>query len=408
MEYFRCKVSDFSITDLKGLNFKGLAFSVGFTILLMTALVGLLSIKLLEDQPVIIYGLLMMNSPSISVSGKDALMDMGKITIAIRFIVGPLLGVLSAYITTRVCLSKKTDGRVLEHTISYAFIYAIIMSVIALAAGHGVTTTDTGMTVMIKIGVMSTFINSFMIAILGGYLGISRQSKESFINYSIKTSLLSVLGGIVASSVIAYALIYYEAKKYIEYYGGNIDSIMTNHPFANNFEILLAGFIIILMGVWLFTLANFASISILGITSYNIFSLYNETNFLTLLCPIIPIVLLILVGRKIKTMYGEDNIKMISIFSGFYTLMIAGFAYFTRIVFSLNLGQFKGMINEFVQNEMYELGIFNYSDKIQEYIDKIYSSMDSGLYIGPNIGIIIIATFIFSCIIVYIGSKSKK
>lgn len=418
----KSRINSFSLNDVKGLDFKSLASSVGLAVLFMFSLILITEILLtgevhfaIDGQPIMIYGVLLLNSPTILISGKAAVLDIGSISIAARSIIGPLLGVLGAYIATRVCLSKKVDDdEIVIHSIAYAIIFTLVMSILALLVGHGVESDDSGMVVITKIGVISTFINSFIISILGGYLGISHYSEEHFMKYSVKKSFISILGGIIVSSIAAYALIFSLLKRYVAFAGGDysdVSDVMTycSRAFSDSFlGLMIFIAIVVLMGVWLFTLANFASVSILGITTYSIFTVYNETSFLALLCPLIPIVILVLIGRNLKTMYGEDNIKAIGVFSGVYTIMIAGFAYFTRFVFSLNLGQFKSILDGYIQEVLYDMGMSSYYDQIYKYVDKIYTSVGSGLYIGPNIGKIIIATFIFSCIVVYIGSRSKK
>ena len=424
-------LNGFNASNLRNLDIKGLGFSVGLTILLTGIAIAILSMifspenlglaspdasygmqyyqELMPSKfKLFMYSLAVVNSPNILVSLKMALLNMGEMSIGARFILYPLMTVLFSYISTRVCLDKeKTRGKILEHSIAYSVIYAVVMTIIALIAGYSITSE--GLSIIVKLGIVSVFINSFIVSLLGAYLGISKGQSQSFINYSFNKSLKTILIGFATTSVGVGIMLYVMLMNFEENNGISFSEYSSYH--INNSKlvlfILLAVVVLSLLGAWLFVLSNFASISILGITSYNIFSLSSETSFITILFVIIPILLLIMVGRKMKSTYGEENVKLIGIFSFIYTLLMSGFAYFTRFVFSMNLGQFQGYINDFIYNMVGNYS-YEYAGTVQKYLDQLYSSVNSGLYVGPSIFSVIIASFIFSFVFVYIGCKTKK
>ena len=90
-----------------------------------------------------------------------------------------------------------------------------------------------------------------------------------------------------------------------------------------------------------------------------------------------------------------------------YSILMVGFAYFSRIIISANLGNLQNYFSDFIYGAISTYS-YEYADIVNGYIDKISSTLNSGLTIGPNIFLMMISSFIFSFICVYFGYKSKK
>ncbi|WP_297135387.1 hypothetical protein, partial [Terrisporobacter sp.] len=158
---------------------------------------------------------------------------------------------------------------------------------------------------------------------------------------------------------------------------------------------------------WLFTISNFVGISIFGITSYNIISLTKDSNSPIILLSIIPIIMLVLIGRKIKSIYGENQIKIIGIYSFTYSISMFILSYFSRIMISLNSGQVQEYLNDFIY-EIISGYSYEYADIIMTYLNKIYANLSAGVYMGSSLFLTIIITFVFSFVFVLLGYKTKK
>lgn len=420
-------LKNFNLANFTKIDTKGVFLSVALTIILTSIVIAILGSLSIPQNSELAYemkyyqemgyyqnlsqykfksfmtSLAVMNVPSITISLKMALVNIGKMSVAARTVIYPLIIGLFMYISTSVCLNKeKVKGKTLENSIAFALIYSVIMVIVGFIGSYNITMEE-GTSLLVNINSVSLFMNSLFIAFIGSYLGISKHQEQSRISSLFKKSFNTILIGLIISTVVLGIIIFTKLNQ-----GYNFSEMMNYYLGDNKF--LLMTYLIIfvcIMGGWLFALSNFAGISILGFTSYNIISLSTESGMPIILFSVIPMILFILIGRKLKSIYGDNQIKLVGIFSGMYAMLMGVFAYFTKVTFSINAGELQTYINDFVYGIISQYS-YDYAYTVQGYMEQLYNNLNSGVFIGAKGLTLIIASFIFSFIFVYIGYKIKK
>ena len=105
---------------------------------------------------------------------------------------------------------------------------------------------------------------------------------------------------------------------------------------------------------------------------------------------LIPIIVLIIIGRNIKIKYGEGKNNIIALYSVCYATIMLLLSYFSKIVFSGDTSQ---------------LGIL--SSLINNYGGSGSSSISGG-YIGTSSIMTVLVTLVLSSVCMYIGYRTKK
>ena len=409
---------NFKTFNFKNLDMRGIALSLALTLILSSILIAvminvsipeeILKASSYDESSISKFKLFMMNlvgmhGIGINMSYRVTVMNVANISIISRCIINILIMILIMSISARICCNKdEIKGKTLEHSILYAVIYSIIMVIIGALSGTSMSVEEgIGLTINAKLG--SAFINSLFISFTGVYMGISRGENRTEISILFKKSFKTIVVGFIITSVILGIILYTELNKTFSV----SEMIKYYFDFSDTYKILFIVSLLSVVGSWLFALSNFASFSILGIISYNIFSLSSEMNIPMVLFVIVPAVLLVFVGRKLKANYRNNYIQIIGMFSGMYSILMVGFAYFSRIIISANLGNLQNYFSDFIYGAISTYS-YEYADIVNGYIDKISSTLNSGLTIGPNIFLMMISSFIFSFICVYFGYKSKK
>lgn len=354
--------------------------------------------ELVSKFKMFFMNLSLLNVANINFVAKSQLISLGKVSLAIRHIIYPLMSILFIYISTKISFNKENTKRnTLYTSVAYGIIYGALMVIVGIIAGYTIELHDE-ISIKVSIGLISLFINSFIIGFIGSHLAIYK-NEENPISYMIIKAFKIIVIGIAITAIILGILIYtkygdsYEIIQGMSYYLG--DEILY----------LYLGIVMILITAssWLFGLANFASFSVFGIDSFNILSLTTEFEAPVILLSIIPIILLIMVGRKLKGKYGPNQINLVAIFSGIYSIFMFGLAYFTRMIVKIDAKGAVEEISDFIYDEFGYIGEY-FSDAMLEYTN----GMSSSIQIGNNGIIMLIAAFILSFVFVYIGYKTKK
>ena len=416
------KFKNINLENFKNIDKKGVMLSVIFTLVLCSLIVAVTNILLYSNSSFAneiqyLYGDIMpskfklfisnlasMNVPSIKVSLKVALVNAFNISVAMRCIIYPLIVGLCMFISVRIGLRRNNSvDRVFENSISCAILYSFIMIVIGFIGNFNYS--EDGSSLIFSINTFSLFINSFIISFIGAYFGLSKINQSSIISIFFKKSFKNILLCIGLIAIIMFVLL---ITKVDDIMYMSVSDIMSYYSFNEIILIIMVSiFSVIVLSSWLFTLSNFIGISVFGITSFNIISLTQDSSYPLILLSLIPIIMLILVGRKIKSNYGDNQLKIICIYSLTYTSSMALLSYFSRLTLSLNYGDVHEYLTGFIYNIVYEFS-YEYASFINDYVEMIINNLDSGLYLGSNLPVTIIISFIFSFVFIFLGYKSKK
>lgn len=416
---FEFKLPKINLSNFSNVDKKGIVQSTILTLILSSIVIAIINTLLYQDSVIanqmqlgdtgiskfklFMSSLAAMNVPNVKMVLKASFVSIFNISFVARTIIYPLIVGLFMYISSYIALKKENlEGKVLENSISCALLYSIIMVIVGFMGNYNLNIEE-GAYMIISMNSFTLFINSFIISFIGTYLGMSRGQNDSIVVRFFKKSLLNILIGIGIIAIIVGVLVAVELEKNIY-----LSEVMRYYSFSSKMMLTIVSIVgLIILSCWLFTISNFVGISIFGITSYNIISLTKDSNSPIILLSIIPIVMLVLIGRKIKSIHGENQIKIIGIYSCTYSVSMFILSYFSRIMISLNSGQVQEYLNDFIY-EMISGYSYEYADIIMNYLNNIYTNLSAGVYMGSSLFLTIIITFVFSFVFVLLGYKTKK
>lgn len=143
-----------------------------------------------------------------------------------------------------------------------------------------------------------------------------------------------------------------------------------------------------MLSPWILLVIQFVSFHAV-ITSTNILS---QGGIAVLI--IVPIIVLVVMGRSIKTRYGEGRNSVVAMYSICYTSIMVLLSYFSKIIFSGDLSKLSS-------------GLYSLFDEYALGGDYSIGTTMSG-YIGTSCIMTLIVTLILSFVCMYIGYRTKK
>lgn len=333
------------------------------------------------------------------------MISIGNFTFSMSSIVGPIIVILSSLLSTLILIknNEKTENIELNAS-SIALMYSTMTLLVAFISKTNIIAEEVMLTIKIT-SFIKLFISSFIISFIGAYIAIHIKLREqrtiysSLFNSSIITIFISVLITII---IIYVALSSIEPNESMSYFMSEFATSISDLESISKFILAL------LFSPWLFIMSNFTKLNIIDIKSYSLLDLFDIFSPILILIIIVPIVCFLINGSTINSKYKKHNpIKIVSIFSLIYSLIIGLISYATTLYMSAG----QTFINEYLDEIMYEMSYMNnYLENsfIQSYIDSIYNTLQNGLSIGPSILSSIIGSFIFSFVFVFIGYKIKN
>lgn len=335
----------------------------------------------LSTPKIFFMNLVSMLAPKYMLSSSGVTLGM-----ALRQILTPLIAGISIFIATNITFKRK-DTNSLPMAILISLVYSLIMTIISLFARYTVAEYFS-----MYATIFSIFVNAFIIAFIATILSLERENSKNVgtISYIFKFNLRIVLSMLAAITIFFIAYIYIsvgtsELSYYISQYSYEFGSLLPESAGIALFLCILI--ILFVMSPWIFLMINLVSLKMLVISN-NIFSTGKGV-----LLVLIPIIIFILIGRTIRTKYGEERNDMVVTYSLCYTGVMFLLSYFSKLIFSGDLSE----ISEFISPLE---GLLNQSG---EYVPSVASG-----YIGMSCFMTIIITFIFSIAFIYVGYRTKK
>ncbi len=362
---------------------------------------GMYEINQIPKGKIFLLSIVSYNIPRLLIDLKMEMMSVASYTVSTGGLIGPLVIIISAIISS--CILTKKD-KIRENMGLNAMIvagfYSIMIFLLAFLSSTNIMIEE-GATLSIKVdNFIGLFISSFIISFIGTYIGMYIKSKENRSIYSrlFISSGNIILGGLFATTVITYVILSLNNTN------TPIGYIFTELiPDEYWFRVLTS----IAAATWIFISLNFSSINFMDIEKYSILDLGDLISPSIILVTIIPIVCLLIKGRAIKYEYQEENaLKVVTIFSGIYSLIIGAVAFATTLYMSFN----STVVDDFLSGMMYEMSYmfeYIYPGFMENYITPIYNSLGNGITIGPSMIGAIMGSFIFSFIFVFIGYKTN-
>lgn len=336
---------------------------------------------------------------------KAGFINAGQVGIAARAVIYPLICILFMFITTNIFMKKeKVKNSIVINALGCAFVYAILMLILESIGSYSVS-IDSTFVFSVKFDLFIGFINSFIIGFIGAYIGLNKKFKinQNLNSYLfIKASITIILGFIITGLVSTIYIVFMSKDSYL------YDSFKDIFYYYDAFIVIL--FIILflsIIGSWMFALANFATLSVFSVVEYNIFSIAQAFAPELVLLTLIPMIMLVFIGRRLKKKYVEDSLLPIGVFSGIYAVLMALFAYASTTTISVSSKVGEVYLNEAIYGIM---EAFNYGGygMVEDSMNQMYNQLTSGLQMGPKMFSLLISAFIFSFVFVYIGYKFKK
>ncbi|MGL5314778.1 MAG: zinc ribbon domain-containing protein [Peptostreptococcaceae bacterium] len=419
------EVSDYKLNKINikeyisVIDFKGAILSSGLAIVFMVILMFTLNkISVSDAMDYYMYEDIMpstfkstiasiasLNLSRMIINIKAGFINVGQVGIAARVIISPLICILVMFITTNIFMKKeKVKNSVIINALGCGLIYAILILILEIIGSYTVS-IDSTFVFSVKFDLFIGLMNSFVIGFIGAYMGINKKFKKNknLNSYLFTKASITIILGFIITGLVSTIYIVFISKDYYSY-----ASFKDIFYYYDTFIVML--FIILFLSVvgsWMFALANFATLSVFSVVEYNIFSIAQAFAPELVLLTIIPMIMLVFTGRRLKKKYIEDSLLPIGIFSGIYAVLMALFAYASTTTISVSSKVGEVYLNEVIYGIM---EAFNYGGYgvVEDSMNQMYNQLTSGLQMGPKMFSLLISAFIFSFVFVYIGYKFKK
>lgn len=306
--------------------------------------------------------------------------------MALRQILTPLIAGICIFAATNITIKRK-DVNSLPMAVLISLIYSVIMAIISLFSRYAVAEYFS-----MYATISSVFVNAFIIAFVASILSLERENSKNIgtVSNIFRFNLRIVFSMLAAITIFFIAYIYIslgtsELSYYISQYSYEFGSLLPESAGIALFLCILI--ILFVMSPWIFLMMNLVSLNMFVISN----SIFSTGKGMLLV--LIPIIMFVLIGRTIKTKYGEGRNDILVTHSLCYTCVMFLLSYFSKLIFSGDLSK----ISEFISPLE---GLLNQSG---EYVPSVASG-----YIGMSCFMTIIITFIFSIAFIYVGYRTKK
>ncbi len=361
--------------------------------------------NILENIKIFISILLSTNIPNWDMSIRYSLISAGKIELALRVIILPLIAITSIFISTKL-MSRKTDEDKVLKSLSTAVIYTTIMLVLGILVSYKIPLNQST-NLLFRIDLTSLAINSLVISSIGTYLGMYKKYRDSetIFEYTLNKAIKTVLIGFLIVTFVVLSVLYITYPNiYSDIQYAISDKFLVND---NLFMYIYVLSILSVVVSIVFTIINFGIINILGIFKYSIFNIIAVNSVQAIILLVVICLLFVKVGRNLKKKYENIDIRPVLIFCVSYALVVALVSYSTHIVIEFDSNLLQSVIGEFINELQYMFG-YEYGSIAQVYINQLYNTVNTDAYIGFNSLQVFIVSFIYSYIFVYIGYKTNK
>ena len=298
--------------------------------------------------------------------------------IAIRMIIGPLISGCLIALATKIMLKGRKDEYIPLATLS-SLAYSVIMVIISLFTRY----SDGEGTVYYSI--LSVFINSFVISFIAMMMALEKENAKQLgtIANIFRHNLKIVV--IMLTSLTVFFLLYILMNLNTD------NSVAGYYSYIYNFIPAGAGIGIILLILVIFFVISPIVLLMLQFVVLNLNGFYVSILSIPqcIVFTLIPIIVLIIIGRNIKTRYGEGKNNIIALYSVCYATIMLLLSYFSKIVSSgdtSQLGVLSSLINNYGGSE---------SSSISEYM-------------GTSSIMTVLVTLVLSSVCMYIGYRTKK
>ena len=270
-----------------------------------------------------------------------------------------------------------------------ALSYSVIMVVISLFARYQITQG------VVYYSILSVFLNSFIISFIAMMMALEKENSKiigtlsNIFRHNFNTVLKMILGITIAPVVIIFVYMVVNGldnTQYFSMYASEFWNLVPYNIGLGLFLGLIIGFL--LLNPWILLFIQFVSFHAV-ITSTNILS---QGGIAVLI--IVPIIVLVVMGRSIKTRYGEGRNSVVAMYSICYTSIMVLLSYFSKIIFSGDLSKLSS-------------GLYSLFDEYASGGDYSIGTTMSG-YIGTSCIMTLIVTLILSFVCMYIGYRTKK
>ena len=310
------------------------------------------------------------------------------VKLALRTFLAPFISGCLIVLATRIMFKERRYQSLPMATLG-ALSYSVIMVVISLFARYQITQG------VVYYSILSVFLNSFIISFIAMMMALEKENSKiigtlsNIFRHNFNTVLKMILGISIAPVVIIFVYMVVNGldnTQYFSMYASEFWNLVPYNIGLGLFLGLIIGFL--LLSPWILLFIQFVSFHAV-ITSTNILS---QGGIAVLI--IVPIIVLVVMGRSIKTRYGEGRNSVVAMYSICYTSIMVLLSYFSKIIFSGDLSKLSS-------------GLYSLFDEYASGGDYSIGTTMSG-YIGTSCIMTLIVTLILSFVCMYIGYRTKK
>ena len=310
------------------------------------------------------------------------------VKLALRTFLAPFISGCLIVLATRIMFKERRYQSLPMATLG-ALSYSVIMVVISLFARYQITQG------VVYYSILSVFLNSFIISFIAMMMALEKENSKiigtlsNIFRHNFNTVLKMILGITIAPVVIIFVYMVVNGldnTQYFSMYASEFWNLVPYNIGLGLFLGLIIGFL--LLSPWILLFIQFVSFHAVT-TSTNILS---QGGIAVLI--IVPIIVLVVMGRSIKTRYGEGRNSVVAMYSICYTSIMVLLSYFSKIIFSGDLSKLSS-------------GLYSLFDEYASGGDYSIGTTMSG-YIGTSCIMTLIVTLILSFVCMYIGYRTKK
>ncbi len=304
----------------------------------------------------------------------SSMLGSGAINIRLGLLEILIVPIISLFISNMIFMRKehKDLKALFINSIAVGVSYSILLLFISLISNIRLNFSEMiqyGMSLDIRYSYLSVLFNGFLIGFLSTYwFGFSKEHKKENTYFNLlKKAINTVLIGYFIVFIIMIILSLYDA------------SFLYELGISDYSDMIGLNLILSQVSSYIWSFANFIPvilnnqiISALGMTSSGLFF---NTKLILYSTMAISFIILLITGCNIKHRYNEKNIKPILIFSLFYSIIMGILALFSSINIDGNISLIQ------------------------------MNSYKSSIYMGSNVFITMILSFVYSYLVSGLGYK---